>query len=150
MAMLEIRDLKSIMAPSTRSKISFDVNQGEVIALDRCQRRRQDHDAAHHHRTAQGEIRKCPLEGKELTKLPPHKIVAMGMAHVPEGRRIFQQLSVFKNLDLGAYTRRDREKNTRATWRWYMKSSRVWKNAKTRSPERCPAANSRCWRWEGR
>ena len=51
--------------------------------------------------------------GKDILKLPPHKIVQMGMAHVPEGRRIFQQLSVYKNLTLGAlYAQR-----TRRAWR---------------------------------
>lgn len=45
---------------------------------------------------------------KELTKTAPHKIVQMGMAHVPEGRRIFQELSVYENLKLGAYTRKDK------------------------------------------
>ena len=48
------------------------------------------------------------FEGKELLKTPPHKIVEMGMAHVPEGRRIFQQLTVYKNLTLGAFTRKDK------------------------------------------
>ena len=41
--------------------------------------------------------------------MAPHKIVEMGMAHVPEGRRIFQQLSVYKNLTLGAFTRKDKK-----------------------------------------
>ena len=49
------------------------------------------------------------LDGKELTKVPAHKIVSMGMSHVPEGRRVFQQLSVLENLKLGAYTRKDRD-----------------------------------------
>ena len=48
------------------------------------------------------------FEGKELLKTPPHKIVEMGMAHVPEGRRIFQQLTVYKNLTLGAFTQKDK------------------------------------------
>ena len=46
--------------------------------------------------------------GKDLTKTPAHKIVSMGMAHVPEGRRVFAQLSVLENLMLGAYTRKDK------------------------------------------
>ena len=54
-------------------------------------------------------LRVCLMfEGKELLKTPPHKIVEMGMAHVPEGRRIFQQLTVYKNLTLGAFTRKDK------------------------------------------
>ncbi|MBR6353685.1 MAG: ABC transporter ATP-binding protein, partial [Oscillospiraceae bacterium] len=48
------------------------------------------------------------FDGHELTKTPAHKIVSMGMAHVPEGRRIFQELSVLANLKLGAYTRKDK------------------------------------------
>ena len=49
----------------------------------------------------------------------------MGMAHVPVGRRIFQQLSVFKNLDLGAYTRRDREEYARNLAMVYEKFPRL-------------------------
>ena len=48
------------------------------------------------------------FDGKDLLKTPSHKIVSMGMAHVPEGRRIFQELSVYENLQLGAFTRRDK------------------------------------------
>ena len=46
--------------------------------------------------------------GVDLLKTPSHKIVAMGMAHVPEGRRIFQELTVLENLQMGAFTRRDK------------------------------------------
>ena len=48
------------------------------------------------------------FEGTELTKIPGHKIVSMGMAHVPEGRRVFADMSVYENLLLGAYTRKDK------------------------------------------
>lgn len=48
------------------------------------------------------------FEGHELTKTPAHKIVELGMAHVPEGRRIFSHLTVLENLKLGAYTRKDK------------------------------------------
>lgn len=43
-----------------------------------------------------------------MTKVPGHKLVSMGIAHVPEGRRVFSQLSVYQNLKLGAYTRKDK------------------------------------------
>lgn len=49
------------------------------------------------------------FNGVELTKTPAHKIVEMGIAHVPEGRRIFQNLTVLDNLKLGAFTRKDKE-----------------------------------------
>ena len=45
------------------------------------------------------------FEGQDITKIPAHKIVGLGMAHVPEGRRVFAQLSVYQNLKMGAYTR---------------------------------------------
>ena len=49
------------------------------------------------------------FEGTEITKIPAHKIVELGMAHVPEGRRVFPSLSVLQNLKLGAYTRKDKD-----------------------------------------
>jgi len=48
------------------------------------------------------------FEGKDITKVPAHKIVEMGIAHVPEGRRVFSQLSVYDNLKMGAFTRKDK------------------------------------------
>ena len=47
-------------------------------------------------------------KGEEITRIPAHKIVSMGLVHVPEGRRIFQGLSVYDNLLLGAYSRKDK------------------------------------------
>ncbi|MGI8438321.1 MAG: ABC transporter ATP-binding protein [Chthoniobacterales bacterium] len=51
---------------------------------------------------------KC--EGEEIANLPPHKIVARGISHVPEGRMIFANLTVQENLLMGAYLRKDRNK----------------------------------------
>jgi branched-chain amino acid transport system ATP-binding protein len=53
------------------------------------------------------------LEGRDLTRLPPHQIVRSGLVQVAEGRAILTRLSVRENLDLGAYTRRDRQQVTR-------------------------------------
>ena len=47
------------------------------------------------------------LNGENITKLPAHKIVAKGINHVPEGRRIFYNMSVHENLLMGAYQRSD-------------------------------------------
>ena len=52
---------------------------------------------------------KVVLEGVDITGMSPHKIVTMGMSQVPEGRRIFPQLSVLENLDMGAYLRNDKD-----------------------------------------
>lgn len=48
------------------------------------------------------------FEGQKLNKVPPHKIPYMGISHVPEGRRIFANMSVAENLQLGAYCRKDK------------------------------------------
>jgi branched-chain amino acid transport system ATP-binding protein len=50
------------------------------------------------------------FEGKDITKTPCHKIVHLGMTQVPEGRRIFQELSVYENLLMGAYTVKDQQR----------------------------------------
>ena len=109
MAMLEIKDLEVHYGVIQAIKgISFTVNKGEVIALIGA-------NGAGKTTTLQtitgmlapsaGEV---IFEGTDITKIPGHKIVSMGMAHVPEGRRVFAQLSVYENLKLGAYTRKDK------------------------------------------
>ncbi len=110
MAMLEIKDLEVNYGVIKAIKgISFEVNQGEVIALVGANGAGKTtilHAISGLIPTRKGSIL---FEGQELTKTPPHKIVSMGMAQVPEGRRIFQQLSVLENLKLGSYTRKDKE-----------------------------------------
>ena len=49
------------------------------------------------------------FEGQDITKIPAHKIVSLGMAHVPEGRRVVAQMTVYQNLKMGAYTRSSKE-----------------------------------------
>jgi branched-chain amino acid transport system ATP-binding protein len=48
------------------------------------------------------------LEGRRIDGLPPHRIAALGLAHVPEGRRLFPRMTVLENLEMGAFTRQDR------------------------------------------
>ncbi len=109
MALLEINDLCVNYGMITALKgISFEVNEGEVIALigaNGAGKTTTLHALTGLIPAKSGSIK---LNGKELTKVPAHKIVEMGMAHVPEGRRIFQHLSVLDNLKLGAYTRKDK------------------------------------------
>ena len=109
MAMLEVRDLEvNYGSINAIKKISFDVNEGEVIALigaNGAGKTSTLHTITGLLKARSGSVM---FEGKELLKTPPHKIVEMGMAHVPEGRRIFQQLTVYKNLTLGAFTRKDK------------------------------------------
>jgi len=110
MAMLEIKDLEVCYGVIKAIKgVSFEVNQGEVIALVGANGAGKTtilHAISGLIPARKGSIL---FEGEELTKTPAHKIVSMGMAHVPEGRRIFQQLTVLENLKLGAFTRKDKE-----------------------------------------
>lgn len=109
MALLEIKDLEVNYGVIKAIKgVFFDVNEGEIIALIGANGAGKTtilHTITGLIQAKKGSI---VFDGKELTKTPPHKIVSMGMAHVPEGRRIFQQLSVLENLKLGAYTRKDK------------------------------------------
>lgn len=109
MAMLEVRELQVYYGVIQALKgISFEVNQGEVIALIGA-------NGAGKTTTLQTLTGILPaksgsimFEGKDLLKVPAHKIVQMGMAHVPEGRRVFADMTVYENLLMGAYTRKDK------------------------------------------
>lgn len=109
MAMLEVKDLEVYYGMIQAIKgISFEVNQGEVIALigaNSAGKTTTLHTITGLLSPKKGSVL---FEGQDITKVPAHKIVSMGMAHVPEGRRVFSQLSVYENLKLGAYTRKDR------------------------------------------
>ncbi|MGN1133994.1 MAG: ABC transporter ATP-binding protein [Oscillospiraceae bacterium] len=110
MAFLEVKDLVVNYGVITALKgISFEVNQGEVIALigaNGAGKTTTLHTITGLMSAKSGSIK---FKDKEISKVPPHKIVTMGMAHVPEGRRIFQNLSVLNNLRLGAFTRKDKD-----------------------------------------
>ena len=109
MAMLSIENLEVYYGAIHAIKgISFDVEEGEIIALIGANGAGKTtilHTITGLVPAKHGSIK---FGGKELTKTPAHKIVSMGMAHVPEGRRVFAQLTVYENLMLGAYTRKDK------------------------------------------
>ena len=109
MAMLEVKDLQVSYGMIQAIKgVSFEVNQGEVIALIGANGAGKTtilHTVTGLLAPKAGSIM---FEGQDITKVPAHKIVSMGMAHVPEGRRVFAQLSVYDNLKMGAYTRKDK------------------------------------------
>lgn len=109
MSMLEIKDLEVYYGAINALKgISFNVEQGEIIALigaNGAGKTTTLHTISGLIPAKRGSVL---FNGVELTKTPAHKIVSMGMAQVPEGRRVFAQLSVLENLTLGAYTRKDK------------------------------------------
>lgn len=109
MAMLEIKDLEVYYGMIQAIKgVSFEVNEGEVIALIGANGAGKT--TILHTITGLLEAKKgtVTFDGKDITKVPAHRIVTMGMAHVPEGRRVFSNLTVFQNLKMGAYTRKDK------------------------------------------
>ena len=109
MAMLEIKDLEVYYGVIHAIKgVSFEVNEGEIIALigaNGAGKTTIIHTITGLIAPKSGHVL---FEGKDITKTPAHKIVELGMAHVPEGRRVFAQLSVYQNLKMGAYTRKDK------------------------------------------
>lgn len=111
MAMLEVNNLEVYYGVIRALKgISFHVNKGEIVSLIGA-------NGAGKTTTMQSVVGIIPkkagtvtFEGTDITKTPCHKIVHLGMTQVPEGRRIFQELTVYENLMMGAYTIRDQQK----------------------------------------
>ena len=110
MAMLEVKDIEVYYGMIQALKgISFEVNEGEVIALigaNGAGKTTTLHTITGLLSPKKGSVL---FEGQDNTKVPAHKIVSLGMAHVPEGRRVFAELSVYQNLKMGAYTRKDKD-----------------------------------------
>ena len=110
MAILEVKNLEVYYGVINALKgISFKVNEGEIVTLIGA-------NGAGKTTTMQSIIGLIPsrhgtviFDGKDITKTPCHKIVHLGMSQVPEGRRVFQELTVYENLMTGAYSQK---KNT--------------------------------------
>ena len=108
MAMLEVNDLQVYYGVICALKgISFEVNQGEIVSLIGA-------NGAGKTTMMQSIVGLIPkksgsvvFNGTDISKTPCHKIVKMGMTQVPEGRRIFQELTVYENLMMGAYTNKN-------------------------------------------
>ena len=108
MAMLEIKDVEVYYGVIQALKgISFEVNQGEVIALIGANGAGKTTTLQTITGLLQAKKGSITFEGKDITKMPAHNIVKLGIAHVPEGRRVFSNLTVYQNLRMGAYTRSD-------------------------------------------
>ena len=109
MAMLSVNNLQVHYGMIQAIKdVSFEVNEGEVIALIGANGAGKTtilHTVSGLLQPTKGSV---IFEGQDITKVPAHKIVSLGMAHVPEGRRVFAQLTVLENLKIGAYTRKDK------------------------------------------
>lgn len=126
MAMLEIKDIEVFYGMIQAIKgVSFEVNEGEVIALIGANGAGKTtilHSITGLIAPKKGEIL---FEGRDITSTPAHKIVSMGMAHVPEGRRVFAQLTVLENLKMGAFTRKDKDEIEESMIRVYKRFPRL-------------------------
>ncbi len=108
MALLEIKSLEVYYGVICALKgIDFEVNEGEIVTLIGA-------NGAGKTTTMQSVVGLIPkrsgtvtFDGKDITHTPCHKIVHLGMTQVPEGRRIFQELTVYENLLMGAYSIKD-------------------------------------------
>ena len=110
MALLEVNNLEVYYGVIRALKgISFQVNEGEIVSLIGA-------NGAGKTTMMQSVVGIIPkrsgtviFDGQDITKTPCHKIVKLGMTQVPEGRRIFQELSVYDNLLMGAYSVKDQQ-----------------------------------------
>ena len=88
--------------------VSFHVDEGEIVALigaNGAGKTTTLHTISGMLQAKSGSVQ---FEGREIVKMPGHQIVSLGMSHVPEGRRVFAGLTVYENLKMGAYTRKDK------------------------------------------
>lgn len=109
MAILEVKNLEVYYGViKALQAVSFEVEEGEIVALigaNGAGKTTTLHTITGLLKAASGTI---SFDGQDITKIRGDKIVGMGMAHVPEGRRVFANLTVYENLKLGAYTRKDK------------------------------------------
>ena len=146
MALLEVNNLEVYYGVIRALKgISFQVNEGEIVSLIGA-------NGAGKTTMMQSVVGIIPkrsgsviFDGQDITKTPCHKIVKLGMTQVPEGRRIFQELTVYENLMMGAYSVRT-SSGLKRIWNLPLNASPVWRNAVGRLQELSPAVSSRCWR----
>ena len=85
--------------------VSFEVNDGEIVTLIGANGAGKSTTLQTVSGLLHSHTGSIEFMGKSLAGIPPHKVVSLGLAHVPEGRRVFLQMSVEENLEMGAYTR---------------------------------------------
>ena len=114
MALLEVNNLEvNYVLIKAVKGVSFEVNEGEIVSLigaNGAGKTTIMHSLNCIIPKSGGTVY---LGGKDITSIPAHKLVEEGMAQVPEGRRIFQELTVYENLKMGYYSKRDKEEFNR-------------------------------------
>ncbi|MEU8124797.1 ABC transporter ATP-binding protein [Spirillospora sp. NPDC049024] len=107
MTLLRVSDLRSRYGQvEALSGVSFEVGEGEIVALlgsNGAGKTTALRTVTGLHRARSGRVE---FDGRDITRLAAHRVVAAGLGHVPEGRRVFPALTVAENLLLGGYLRR--------------------------------------------
>lgn len=126
MPLLKVTDLQVHYGAIQAVKgISFEIEQGEIVALIGANGAGKTtilHALSGLRQTTSGSVL---FSGTELIKMPAHKIVRKGISHVPEGRKIFHELTVYENLKLGAYTRNNKAEIFASIEAVYMRFPRL-------------------------
>lgn len=108
--MLEIKNLKvNYGAITALQGISFDVKQGDIVTLIGANGAGKTTTLRAISGLAKCHSGEVLYEGKNISNMPAHQIVKLGMSHVPEGRMVFANLTVLENLQMGAYLRKDKK-----------------------------------------
>ncbi|MBE6634698.1 MAG: ABC transporter ATP-binding protein [Ruminococcaceae bacterium] len=110
MALLEVKDLEVCYGLIKAVKgVSFEVNEGEIVSLIGANGAGKTTIMHALNGIIPKSAGSVTLGGTDITGTAAHKLITMGMAQVPEGRRIFQELTVFDNLKLGYFCKKDKE-----------------------------------------
>lgn len=129
--LLEVRDLTIYYGGIHALKgLSFQVNEGEIVTLIGANGAGKStilRSISGLVRPSSGEIL---FQGKLINAIPPHQIVAMGISHVPEGRKPFANLTVDENIEMGAFTIRDHREVARSRQRVFLRFPRLKERAK--------------------
>ena len=129
--------------------VSFHVDEGEIVTMigaNGAGKTTTMHAISGLLKIASGTI---SYDGKMISRIEPHKIVSLGLAQCPEGRRVFSGLTVHENLEMGAYSRKDGKDAIQDDFDLVFDLLPRLKERRTSPRAHCPEASSRCWRSAG-
>ena len=131
---LEVKDLNVYYGVIHAIKdVSFHVGKGEIVTLIGANGAGKTTTLQTITGLIQAKSGHVSYDGKDISKTPGYKLVAEGIAHVPEGRRVFADLSVYQNLMLGAYTRKDKDEVAKALQMVYDRFPRLLERKEQRA-----------------
>jgi len=143
--LLEVKDLSVYYgAINALQGISFHVEEGEIVTLigaNGAGKSTTLNTISGLVRARSGGIR---FKEQEISTTPPYEIVSMGIAQVPEGRKIFAPLTVRDNLDMALSRARTRQPFSKA-WSGCSRVSRASRSGSVSTAAPCPVVSSRCW-----